>query len=155
MRVFFVLACLLFASALSGQAIAQSMLPDDIPEEYIQEAQDFQDYCGTQFTYLRYHDCECLAANYLQTRIDMGPFAEQGEIELAINDSCFDIPKIAGESYAGCAADSALLPAGDDVEGFCECMANSYAKGFERANRRVTSKLIVNLRTSAIVNCAR
>lgn len=124
-----------------------------IPPEYVMEAETFKTRCERQSVRARYNDCECLAAAFLKSRIEQGPFATYQDVELGISQRCLDLPKIAGRRYQRCERENVTRANITDLDDYCSCVANEYARGFERTNRRVSSKVIVALDTRALQAC--
>ncbi len=143
----------LLESSYERQAKEEHRAYEDIPDAYLDEAQHFFNYCEITESLFQYHDCECMASRFLDTRIDMGPEADRSHIMLAIERECPDASEAAGQEYQNCLGSAVSLPAYIDEKLFCECYARTYAELFETYNRAVSSKVIVAFKTQARVTC--
>lgn len=125
----------------------------DIPEEYWIEAENFKAYCDKDYRLKTNYDCECFAMKFLDARIDFGPYVTRSQIMMEIGNSCISAVNIAGESYTECMAAPTLVPGRHDPEEFCSCVANAYAKLYDRAGVSFTSKTRVALKSRAMASC--
>ncbi len=125
---------------------------DDVPDEYIEEAINYNKYCHST-SLSRHQNCECLAARYLDKRIEIGPEADRSSIMLAIEGKCPDATEAAGHHYNRCISNATIMPPKIPIEEFCECFANTYAKLFERYELKPNSRTFVSLQTQAMVTC--
>ena len=125
----------------------------EIPDEYLDEAQNFFLYCENKTLLREYHDCECLASRYLDQRIKRGGTADRSHIMLSIRNTCHEASEAAGAEYNSCMGSTTSIPIKVEPKVFCECYANTYAKLFEEYGASVSSKTIVKLRTRSRVTC--
>ncbi len=125
---------------------------DDVPDEYIEEAISYNEYCHST-SISRHQNCECLAARYLDKRIEMGPEVDESSIMLAIEGKCPDATEAAGHHYNQCIANGPIMPGEIPLEEFCECFANTYAKLFELYKLKPNSRTFVHVQTQAMVTC--
>ena len=125
----------------------------NVPDEYIEEALAYHDYCESRTNLSHYQDCECLAARYLDQRIEMGPKAERSAIMMAIEGKCPDATEAAGYHYNNCMSNGPLMPQGIPLEDFCECFASTYAKLYEALPKKANPSTFVHLQTQAMVTC--
>ena len=103
--------------------------------EYVDEALAFKDYCDKTSTMNSYFDCSCLAMNYLDKRVELGPKAKQDSIIFKINTTCPNAPAIAGHHYKIC-EDASMFRNRKDYKTYCECFGRTVAKLYETAPRQ-------------------
>tara|TARA_Y100000590_G_scaffold437729_1_gene559702 strand:+ start:2203 stop:2838 length:636 start_codon:yes stop_codon:yes gene_type:complete len=127
----------------------------DIPDAYIQEAETFYQYCEYSDTLRAHHDCECLAAQFLDKRIANGIQATRKSIMAKIDRECIDASEEAFNQYTQCKSNTLLLPKKVDAETYCTCFGNEYAKIFELKKYEANAKNAVRAQTGAHSNCAR
>lgn len=126
----------------------------DIPEEAIRDAEDFQNYCSGNATMKTTFDCECLAGEYLDARIEAGPDVARSSLILKIDHTCPNIEEAAGEAYSECYAQSTLVPtSGKPLDDFCECYARSYAKLRQEMKTAMHAQLRITLKSRAMTMC--
>lgn len=130
--------------------------PDDmdkIPDEYIEEAFEFQKQCSTDYSFNQYYNCECLSLAYLDERVKVGPTIPGSEIQLNIRDQCRDALNSAGQIYNGCIKKANRFAAGTDPETYCKCVTNTYIKNMNDFAPQINSNSIVQYQTQAYVYC--
>ncbi len=160
--------CLLAFTAFTGVSIADTGLtlegkmkqaqtpppaPGEIPDAYFKEAQTFLEQCQLRPSLSQYHNCDCLASEYLQERLKDNA-ASETSIMMIIGKRCIDATEAAGYEYERCLGNTPLLKREMLPEEYCTCFANNYARLFERYKAGVTSKVIVELQTQAHISCA-
>ncbi|MCB9982653.1 MAG: hypothetical protein H6861_03125 [Rhodospirillales bacterium] len=126
---------------------------DDVPDEFIMEADAYFYECQSNKSLSQYHNCECLSLAYLDKRIEFGRFATKSEIMMAINKECRDAVGAAGQVYNECLAKAGRFKPGTDPEKYCECVANSYAKTINMAAPVISSRSMVRYQTYAYTAC--
>lgn len=126
---------------------------EDIPDEYLDEAQRFGEYCKKEINLRQWHDCECLAVKYLDHRIKVGPEAHSSVIMLAIEEQCPDATEAAGVRYQQCIGDALLMPENIPIEQFCTCYANTFARLFEAGQYEPGSGTSIKLQVKARLEC--
>lgn len=128
---------------------------DEIPEAYIQEAENFNQYCEYKDMMRTHYDCECLAAHFLEERIAKGVHVKRAEIMAAIEKQCLDASEAAFQQYSQCKANTLLLPKKIEAETYCTCYGNEYAKIFEEDKLKITSPNIIRVQTKAHSKCSK
>ena len=149
--------------ASQGQSVTpdvgppQTSLDEDtsIPEAYIDEAETFYQYCEYEDRLRVHHDCECLAAQFLDKRIANGVQASRKSIMAKIDRECIDASEEAFNQYTQCKANTLLLPKKVDAETYCTCFGNEYAKIFETKRFEANAKNAVRAQTGAHSLCAK
>lgn len=135
------------AGAKPGQEYSQ------LPDEYLDETEDFYKHCSTTSEMKNYYNCECLAVKFLDQRVARGPNPSRESITLSIQRECADASQAAGYYYQNCMNQSVLMPPEIPAEEYCTCFANTYAKLYERYSPGPSSKAFVQLQTQAYVTC--
>ena len=126
---------------------------DDVPDEYLIEAQNYYESCEADGNISAYYDCRCMAAQYLDTRINAGPEMQPSSIELAIGPGCMDSARIAGNTYNECLTRAPVLPLNQTVEEYCTCYANGFARIYKRSGFELSSKSKIKLQAQAAIIC--
>lgn len=126
---------------------------DDIPTEYLEEAEAFNTRCQTISAYATHRDCDCLAAKYLDERIKQGPLVDGSLLELNISKSCMNKDAAAGYSYKTCMSQSVSFPSGQNPENYCECVANAYANIFAASGAAYSSRTRTAFQARAAIQC--
>ena len=153
MRFFIISILLLFFSPI---AQAQELPSDDeIMAAYMEEAEHFQAYCDSQETFRRYYNCECLAASFLESRIERGPDASRSSIMMMIEGDCQDAAEGAAQAYGNCIGNTLLLPNTIDPEAYCNCVGNQFAKYFEVGKAVPGPQAMISANTRAHTVCRR
>lgn len=152
LAIMFLLLC-----ALATSSAAQTPAPADnsyenVPDEYLAEADAFHAECATTAKMNHYYDCECLTVKYLDERIKRGKTAADSSIMQAIQEQCADATEAAGYLYNQCLGDP-MIPAEIPAEEFCTCYANTYATLYERYGAEPNSQTFVEVQTEAMVTC--
>jgi len=108
-----------------------AQLPPEIQEELNEEAQKIYTDCSFSSRYAQFHDCRCLAIQYLDKRIMKGPEATEAALLTAIAGECVNDAGVAGYYYPQCKAQfSSLITS--NIEEFCTCYANQMAKNYAK-----------------------
>ena len=126
---------------------------EKIPYEYLVEAEEFHQKCQTNPKYYQYYNCDCLASNYLDERVKVGPKESQSGVFLSIKRTCFDGTFAAGKRYESCITDGTIFPRGQEPEAYCECYANEFAAVFEKSGVTPNTKTLTYLQARAHQNC--
>jgi hypothetical protein len=140
----------------SPAALAQTAAPniyDKVPDEYLQEADQFHRQCLADAAMNLYYNCECMAVKYLDRRIEGGPDLTPSSISLSLQGECRDASQAAGAAYQRCTEAVSLLPEGMDPVQYCSCVANSFARYFENSTLAANSKNFTHLQAKAEVTC--
>lgn len=123
-----------------------------IPKEFIVEALNFSEECNDSRVMSMYFDCQCMASAFLDARIEAGPDADRSVIVQRVGQGCADGSGIAGSMYESCKGD-VLVPVELDIEEYCTCYANTYARLYEGMNTNLNSKRHVRLMTQSKLTC--
>jgi hypothetical protein len=126
---------------------------EDLPEEYIQEANQFFVTCDQTSTMYLYYDCKCLATAYLDKRIELGPNPPPSKISLSIENTCIDATGAAGYVYDQCFSLGSMMPTNRPIEEYCTCYANTYSKLFQEVQTAPSSQVFMQLQTQAHLMC--
>jgi len=162
--VIFVLFVGLSLVCTTGSAHAQTPDPasalqapqdemDEIPDEYIKEANAFYDECSAEHKLHSYYNCECLSLAYLDKRIELGPTETQSGILSKIQKQCRDAVGAAGPAYTACLRKANMFQPGTDPEKYCECVANTYVESLNQFAPQIRSRSIVRYQTYAYTVC--
>jgi hypothetical protein len=127
---------------------------EDLPDSYIQEAQNYYLNCQKDTNMNRYYDCKCMGAEYLNTRIDMGPKATSSAIGIRIVTKCADATGAAGYEYDKCLTKRPPQGMTLPFEDYCACYANTYAKLFEYSQVEASSKVFLAISMQASIACS-
>lgn len=128
---------------------------DDIPQEALDDAHDFYEYCKKDLRLPTHYNCECWGSRYLEERIKLGPLASRSSVMMNINKECINIEGAAAYGYKRCQGyGSTTYDGGLDPEEYCECIGNNYAlllqqeRGFYMSGKKMNA-----LFTSATLRC--
>lgn len=125
----------------------------NVPDEYIEEAFNFNKQCHSMPNLAHYQNCDCLAVKYLDKRIELGHEATKGDIRSEIEGTCPDATGAAGYYYGQCMSNGSLMPSNIPIEKFCECFANTYAKLYEELRSKASPSTSLHLQTQAMISC--
>lgn len=126
---------------------------EEIPQAYLDEAQEFYDSCGSDLVYGTHYDCECLASKYLDERIEEGRFADSSLLKLNIAEQCPSEEKAAAFMYERCSKRGYMAPGRFEIEDYCSCLGNEYARLYSSFKLRFSPKLLINLQSRAMALC--
>lgn len=126
---------------------------EDVPDEYLIEAQNYFESCEADSNISQYYDCRCMAAQYLDERIKTGPKTAPSSITMEIGRGCMDEASIAGNTYEECLSRAPVLPKNMSVEKYCSCYANSFARIYSRSGVELSSKSKIKIQAQAGVIC--
>lgn len=162
-----VLACVLVISTISTASFAQfslfgeqaeeeaeisvfDTLPADIQEEIIEEAEKARSLCEQRSNMAVFHDCDCIAANFLEERA-RDPASNRTILVSKLTKQCPNVPGIAGKAYQDCKTVSGSMDF-NVAEAFCTCVGNRTATAFsERPTDRLSG--ITSLTVGARTQC--
>lgn len=127
---------------------------EDIPEEALADAHNFENDCNQDQHRATHYDCECLASRYLERRIELGPDAPGNIVFMDVQSECPNLPGAAGFAYTQCIGQPiSFFPEAHDPEKYCSCIGNAYAKLFARSGKLPNSRAMVQMRTTAALSC--
>ena len=126
---------------------------DEIPDEYLIEANDYYVECANNFTMQQYYNCECLSLAFLDKRIEVGPSVHASSLKFALRTECRDAINAAGPVYEDCLRAAYRFKRSVDPEKFCECVANTYVEAMNSAAPEINSRNIVSYQTFAHARC--
>ncbi len=99
-------------------------LSPEMQKELLDEAQHAHDSCAQIKLYSHFHDCECIAATFLDERMKVGMEMPYENVVSRINSQCVNAPGIAGHSYDVCYDVSVLKAISDKrLDEMCRCFA--------------------------------
>lgn len=127
----------------------------DIPQEALDDMQDFFESCEQSHVGRAHFDCECRASRYLEERIKAGPIIPREQIMLGLRNECFNEVGAAGFGYEFCIDNGgSTYPGNMSPEDYCECVGRNYAIMFMNTQgQALTNRQINRMRTSALVRC--
>lgn len=137
----------------TNEQIQEPGFIEGIPTAYITESQMFEAYCDKEKNMRQYYNCECLAAEFLQTRLEEGPDVPRKNIMNMVSRTCHDAKEAAGLQYSDCLGSQSLLPKNINPDTYCRCYANSYAKFFEDNKLTLSPRTMGRAQTEASVMC--
>lgn len=103
-------------------------LTPELQDEIITESEFVFQTCTSNVNYATYHDCECIAPNFIEARLD-DPTSNYKSLMSRISSKCPNSEGIAGMAFNGC---SRLSFVRNKDPGFCECVANSVARQYQQ-----------------------
>lgn len=124
-----------------------------VPKAYMKESRLVYKNCKANSTKRLYYDCQCLAFEFLQERIEAGPDASMSSIEFSLQGKCRDATEAAGFEYSECLKGYNMFPPGTDPEKFCACYANAFVQNIDEAAPILQSSTITPLKVRARVTC--
>lgn len=126
-------------------------LPPEIQMDIIEEAETVRIRCGRRTGMPTYHDCDCMAAEFLEERA-RDPLQTQSWLIKKVANMCPNVPAVAGQAYSDCRSTTSKMEY-HLAEKYCTCVANTTAKFYEQSP---TSKLssMQNLVIGARRQCA-
>lgn len=139
-------------TASFAQSEPKGIEVEQIPYEFIVEAEQFLNRCSTTAQFFQYYNCDCLAANFLDERIK-DPFAQEGIIVMRIKSQCIDPIEAVGKEYTHCMQSGTIFPDGVDPASYCECFAREYGRIYRVAGKSPSSRLITAVTARAHLNC--
>ncbi len=128
---------------------------EEIPDEYIEEAQKFYDNCEADFNMNSNYDCQCLSVKYLDERIERGPDSAAGSVLLSIQKECPNTVGAAGFAYTECLRQGTMMSLYQPIEEYCECYANTFAKLYKNAKVTPGSQHFTALKTQTRLMCTK
>ncbi len=141
----------------SGKTPAEMFKPKneylEIPTAYIDEAIAYGEKCAANPQMTQYYNCECMAVRYLDERVEVGPDTNESLIALKIDNQCRDGTQAAGVMYSKCLRGGLRPPEGMDLDKFCSCVGNTYAKLYENGRSSMSSGLYIAMRSRSITAC--
>lgn len=128
---------------------------DEIPQEVLDEAKTFYEYCKNDPRLPTHYDCRCWEQRFVEERIRMGPNVPRTAIIGAINRECIDTTAAAGYAYEKCQGNGmSNYHGGMDPEEYCVCVANNYSILLERdKNFHLHGKKTGALFSGATIRC--
>ncbi len=107
----------------------------EVTEKQIAEAEAAQEWCNSKPEIRSEHDCECVAAKFLEIRVNDGPIIGKDEIlsRILIPALCKNIVESTGSAYSKCMKqpNSAFKNVKVEPKEYCECYARKWAEYYE------------------------
>lgn len=129
------------------------VLGEEVPQKYIDDAEQFHNFCNNDARYSVHFDCECLSARYLDFRLNYGFEPPRSSIIMALSNKCPNAEGAAGEAYSECYKQQNLMPLHQPIEDFCSCYANTYSKLRTDLKNPMSSSMRVSLKSRAMSMC--
>jgi hypothetical protein len=137
----------------AGEAPAKKSLPKNIPDVYVQESMQVFDDCQKTLLLSENYDCECMAAKYLETRVDRGPYDSRQSMMMRLRGECRDSTGAAGLAYKNCLKGVGRMKPGTDPEVLCSCVGNTYSKLLARDKPVLSQAAIIAYQDQAQMLC--
>ena len=99
-------------------------LPPEIQQEILEEAEMVHGLCSGRYTYSRFYDCDCVAAKFVDARIERGPGKGPTYLAEEVAIECPNQPGIAGFAWDQCQSIAENMPYGRNE--YCTCFAKQY-----------------------------
>ena len=130
-----------------------AQLPPDIQKMLIEETDFVHTYCQGQDMFASFHDCECVAAKFLDRRVlDYDPGLDPVTIADRVADQCPNAPGVAGYGYNQCVGLYGWqMPVG--LESFCTCYGNSFSELYMKDPRSVIPN-ITGIGSASLLRCS-
>ncbi len=156
LKTLYLLLFICVAGIPSGMALAQAEDEyDEIPDEYIEEADAYFFTCQGDSIMSQYANCACMSSAMLRERVDMGPTVPQTRILNKITKECFDAIGSTGKIYDKCLRRASRFEAGTDPEKYCECVANTYVNAMNLQKPTIRSTSMTRFESYALSYCRR
>ncbi len=126
---------------------------DEVPDEYLQEADAYFGKCSTDYVTKQYYNCACASSVLLRERILLGPTVPQTTIMGRVLGECFDAINTAGPIYDKCLRRVSHFKPGTDPEKYCECVANTYVEAMNLQKPSIKSETMVRYEVFANTRC--
>lgn len=127
---------------------------DEIPQSILEDVKDFENNCKGDVRLYTTFDCECLAGQYLDAKLDAGPDVARSSLMLQIDHTCPNIEEAAGEAYSECYAEASLMPNEGSIDKFCACYGRTYAKLRQELKTALTANMRITLKARAMGMCS-
>lgn len=137
------------AQTLPGDAAARIDLREPTEAE-IKEGLEIYNACTRNQVLRTTFNCECVAVDFLESRIVRGAQADQRTLSIQSRKNCVDTAQVAGTYYKRCLDWAVSLR--NDYEQFCSCYGNEYALTFAKDPLRPNAGR-ENLMTQAMNSC--
>ena len=124
----------------------------EVTEKQMEEAQGIYNWCKNKKDIATKVDCECLASEFLQKRIEVGPIVGKDIILGNLDVKCKNLVGIAGQQYQQCMS-SSHSTYGVEQKKYCECYARAYTKGYETKKANQGPKMNKAFAKQAISQC--
>jgi hypothetical protein len=125
--------------------------PEDIPEEYIIEAEQVHRACLLNQVTNMFFDCECYSIKFLDKRIEQGPEPPQSHLLVELEGSCPNPVAVAGYTFENCTEQMFMREIYDNEE-LCTCVANAVANNYTEMPR-LNSISLISLNRNSYLDC--
>jgi len=126
-----------------------------LSDKELEEAKQFYDYCKGDMSFDAAYDCECLAAEMVQTRKKYkGTTVSMEAMILEVGGHCPNIVQMTGNFYMQCMS-SAFVSRLTDVlpKTLCECSANGWAKKMKNYKGTMQQSVIQSMFNASQSQC--
>lgn len=128
----------------------------EVTETQMKEAESVYAWCKGDYDVSRQLDCECLASEFLQKRIEEGPILGRDIILGSLGGKCKNLVESAGAQYQQCMSGAAVKKTyGIERKKFCECYARAWTKSYEAQSGNFNPRMKMSYGTKAIGQCKR
>jgi hypothetical protein len=126
----------------------------DIPQEALDDMNDFHEYCNKDILVRQHYDCDCLSATYLDQRIKEGPIADRSVVMSKIMEQCVSVSAAAAYGYERCQGYGSMnYDGGMEPEEYCACVGNNYALLLKQSGYGLSGRMMRSFMTSATLRC--
>ncbi len=128
----------------------------EVTETQMKEAESIYAWCKGDYDVSRQLDCECLASEFLQKRIEEGPILGRDIILGSLGGKCKNLVESAGVQYQQCMSGAAVKKTyGIERKKFCECYARAWTKNYEAQSGNFNPRMKISFGVKAIGQCKR
>lgn len=126
----------------------------EVTEAQMKEAESVYNWCKGDYDVSRQLDCECLASEFLQKRIESGPIIGRDIILGSLGVTCKNLVESAGAQYQQCMSGAAVTKTyGIERKKFCECYARTWTKKYEAQSGNFNPRMRTIFGAQAIGEC--
>lgn len=126
----------------------------EVTEVQMKEAESIYNWCKGNYDVSRELDCECLASEFLQKRVEEGPMIGRDIILGSLGGKCKNLVDTAGAQYQQCMSGAAVKKTyGIERKKFCECYARAWTKNYEAQTGKFNPRMKMSFGVIAIAQC--
>ncbi|MGH1456779.1 MAG: hypothetical protein ACRBDI_08355 [Alphaproteobacteria bacterium] len=128
----------------------------DIPQVYLEEANDVYEYCVNNQAFSINFDCKCYASKFLSMRQEEGSKMGRTTIMANLKDSCRNVVGTTGQQYTSCMSIPVDIGMGEAItqKDYCECYAYEWARLYKNFKGNIDSRTVQReLGFSASMRC--
>lgn len=123
-------------------------------EEQVEEAESVYEWCTGNYDVSRTVDCQCLASEFLDLRIESGPDEPKMSLVAHITRrSCRNVEGASRMEYEKCMVGTSFKYYGFEPEDYCECYAREFGRLLEAYEGKLDESKKSTLRFKARMYC--